>query len=64
MSTRFHKTLKVIASNANGINRQRHEFSKQPYSQRHISNLMRGSVFQITTFIEQTAFRVERTELQ
>jgi len=31
-----------------------------PYSQRHISNLMRGSVFQITTFIEQTASWVKR----
>jgi exonuclease III len=29
MVTRFHRPLKVIAFNANGIERQRYEFSKQ-----------------------------------
>jgi hypothetical protein len=29
MASRFHKPLKIIAFNANGIGRQRHELSKQ-----------------------------------
>jgi hypothetical protein len=58
MAIRIHRLLIVIPFNANGISRQRHVFSKQLQDQKidmalNISNLMRGSVFQITTFIEQ-----------
>jgi len=34
MAARVHRTLKVIAFNANGISRQRHEFSKQLQDQK------------------------------
>jgi exonuclease III len=34
MATRVHRPLKVIAFNANGISRQRHEFSKQLQEQK------------------------------
>jgi hypothetical protein len=62
MAARVNRPLKVIAFNANGIWRQRYELSKQLQdlyiyiyiygsALRHISNHMRGSSFQITTFV-------------
>jgi hypothetical protein len=59
MASRVHRSLKVIAINANGIGRQRYELSKQLQDLhvdvallRDISNLTRGSIFQILTSIE------------
>jgi hypothetical protein len=66
MAASVHKLLKVIGFNSNGIWMQRHELTKQLQdlhidvalwlcSQRHISDPMRGSLFQIITFIGLTA---------
>jgi hypothetical protein len=64
MAARVHRPLKVIAFNANAIWRRRYELSKQLLcSHRHVSNPMRGSSFQIITFIGLTASREEKAEL-
>jgi hypothetical protein len=70
MATRVHRPLKLIAFNANGISRQRHESIKLLQHQKRCGPTLRdtsqnskGSVFQNTTSIEQTANRVERAEL-
>jgi hypothetical protein len=71
MAARVHRPLKVIAFNANGIWRQRSEFSKQlqdlhtdvALPQRHISNPMRDSSLQIITFIILMASLEEKAEL-
>jgi hypothetical protein len=67
MAARINRPLKVIAFDANGIWGQRYELSKQLQdllcSQRHISNSMRGSLFQIITFIVLTASQEEKAEL-
>jgi hypothetical protein len=72
MATRIHRPFKIIAFNANGIGRQRHELSKQlqdlridvAFFQRNISNLMRGYLFKIPTFIELTATLAEKAHFQ
>jgi hypothetical protein len=63
MATRVHRPLKVIAFNAYDIWRQRYKLSKQ-LQDLHIdvalfseTRLKPGFIFQITTFIEQTATR-------
>jgi hypothetical protein len=64
-------SLRVIAFNANVIWRRRNELSSQVQnlhimwlcSQRHIANCMRGSSFQIITFIGLTASREEPCRL-
>jgi hypothetical protein len=73
MATMVHRPLKVLAFNANGIGRQRYELSKQLQDlhvyvtlfteTRLIWNLMRGSLFQISTFTEPTATLTEKAEL-
>jgi hypothetical protein len=73
MDARVHWPLKVIAFNADGIWRQRYDLSKQLQDlhidvvllcfQRHTSNPMRRSLFQIITFIGLTAPQAERAEL-
>jgi hypothetical protein len=71
MSYRFHRPLKVITFNANGILRQCYELSKQLQNLQidvallsgHISNAMRDSLFQIKTFIVLTASQEEKAEL-
>jgi hypothetical protein len=71
MATRVHRLLKVIAFNANNIVRQLYDLSKQLedlrvdvalFSETHLK-LMRGSLFQISTFTEPTAIRAEKAEL-
>jgi hypothetical protein len=67
MVTRIHRPLKVIAFNVNGIMRQRYELSKQLQDlhihvslfSAHVCNIMRGSLLEITKFIETTATRTE-----
>jgi hypothetical protein len=62
MAARVHKPLKVVACNANGIWRRRYGLSKQlqDFALRDIPNPMRGSSFQIITYIELIAFREEK----
>jgi hypothetical protein len=71
MATKIHRSLKVIAFNANGIGRQRYELSKQ-LQDLHVDvalfsgtylKLMRGFSVKITTFIKPTATRAEKAEL-
>jgi hypothetical protein len=67
MAARVHRPLKVIAFNADGIWRQHYELSKQ-LQDFHIdvsllSNPMRGSLFQIITFISPTTSQEEKVEL-
>jgi hypothetical protein len=71
MANRIHRPLKIIAFNANGIMQQRYELSKQ-LQDRHVDVALFSEtylksherfLFQITTFIEPTATRVEKAEL-
>jgi hypothetical protein len=70
MDNGIHRPLKIIAFNANGIMKQRYELSKQLQdlhvdvallSETHLKPHER--FYQITTFIEPTATRVEKAEL-
>jgi hypothetical protein len=56
MATRVHRPLKVLAFNANGIEKQSSVSNCKNY-------LMRGSSFQIIIFIGPTVFRAEKAEL-
>jgi hypothetical protein len=67
----IHRPFKVIAFNANGIMRQRYEFSKQLrdlhvdvalFSETHLKHHKRF-IFQITSLIEPNATRAENAEL-
>jgi hypothetical protein len=63
-----YRPLKVVAFNANGIWRRSYELSRQLqdlhymwlFSQRRISNPMRGSSFKMITYIGLAAFREEK----
>jgi hypothetical protein len=65
MAARVHRPPGVIPLNADGIWIQRYELIKQLQdftsmrlcSQRHVSNPMRGSSFEIIAFVGLTAFR-------
>jgi hypothetical protein len=64
MAARFHKTLKVMALGGgalSSVNSCKTYIQMWLCSKRHISNPMRGSSFQIITFIGPTASREERT---
>jgi hypothetical protein len=68
MAARVHRPLKVIAFNANDIWRRSYELSKQLQdlhvdvallSETHLKPV-RGSIFQIITFIRLTASQEEK----
>jgi hypothetical protein len=73
MISRFNRPLKTILFNANGIGRQRHELSKQLQdlrtdvalsSEPHLKPHETIFFLPIITFIELTATRVGKADLQ
>jgi hypothetical protein len=71
IANRIHKPLKIIAFNANGIQRQRYELSKQLqdwnidvalFSETYKTTI-HGPIFRIATFMELIATRKQKVEL-